>query len=130
MEHTVEIPIDYAACDCAHPEISLRVFGADGYVDGDSLTVSATLNIDYKVYGQTTHRILASLSATDELFEPSDGRRVTVYYPDGEDTLFSVARKFHTTVERVAMDNSLTEAAVADGCAPASLCGVTKLIIK
>ena len=35
--------------------------------------------------------------------------RITVYYPIEGDTLFSVAKKFHTTVAKLALDNGIDE---------------------
>ena len=33
---------------------------------------------------------------------------ITVYYPDAEESLFSIAKKFHTSVEQIAADNRLS----------------------
>ena len=55
--------------------------------------------------------------------------RITVYYPDASDSLFSVAKRFHTTPEKLARDNMITDAASLIG-EHDSLCDVKKLIIR
>ena len=56
--------------------------------------------------------------------------RITVYYPDAEDTLFGIAKKFHTTGAKIASDNSLTTPDESIIDTPESLIGVKKLIIR
>jgi hypothetical protein len=51
---------------------------------------------------------------------------IRVYYPNSEETLFSVAKKYHTTSAKIAEDNGLTvEAALLD-----SKISIPHLIIK
>ena len=55
---------------------------------------------------------------------------VTVYFPDSEDTLFSVAKRFRSTGARIALDNELSEATLSGWDDKDSLHGVKRLIIK
>ena len=134
LKHTArlvkEIPIDCESPDRVRAEIMPVAHSAEGYIEGDNLCLSVCVMLDAAVYENKRYRVLSSIEATDETFESFGGKTVFVYYPDADDTLFSVARKFHTTTERIAIDNALTEAAVADKSAPSSLVGVNKLIIK
>ena len=57
----------------------------------------------------------------------SDGVKVVVYYPDGKETLFDIAKKYHTTVGRIAADNGLTSKVSADS-QPCAI-GAKKLLI-
>ncbi len=134
VKHTAklvrEIPISCASRDKIRVEIMPRAYSPEGYVDGDNICLNVGVMLDAMVYEKKCYKVLTSIDATEEAFESLGGKTVFVYYPDADDTLFSVARKFHTTTEKIAIDNALTEAAVADKSASASLRGVDKLIIK
>ncbi len=55
--------------------------------------------------------------------------RITVYYPSTDDTLFSVAKKFHTTAEKIARDNGISESVMARGV-QSSVSDMDRLIIR
>ncbi len=112
------------------PRISLTATSAEGRVADDGIELSADLCAELELTASESYRRLCRIDSVGEAESRDDKGRILVYYPDGEDTLFSVARRFHTTPRRIAIDNSLTEATLADKSAPASLRGVEKLIIK
>ena len=59
----------------------------------------------------------------------SEGAKITVYYPTKNETLFSVAKRFHTSTVKVAKDNGITESVFSEENSGGSLSGVKKLII-
>ena len=63
-----------------------------------------------------------------ESFENEEAR-VTVYYPTSSDTLFSVAKRFHTSGLKLAGDNGITEAVFSSDNPTGSLKGVKRVII-
>ena len=71
-----------------------------------------------------------SLFERGEKLEDCCGYKITVYYPTCGEGLFDVAKKFHTTRARLALDNSLAEEALSSSDSPDSLLGVKRLIIK
>ena len=101
-----------------------------GRAEDGVLHLAARLAYTLELCSEEKHRCLSQIDPIGEAQEKTRNGKITVYYPDSDDTLFDVARKFRTTAERVAIDNALTEAAISDGCAPASLAGVEMLIIK
>ena len=56
--------------------------------------------------------------------------KITVCYPTPEDTLWSVAKKYHTSVSKVAVDNALTEEVMSRAGESGCLSGVRKLMIE
>ena len=64
---------------------------------------------------------LSECQSGEELSSFASPSRITVYYPTDEDTLFSVAKKFHTTVAKIAADNKIDESAM-QGSASALSC--------
>ena len=127
---TKEIALNTGKSAEIRSEIMPKICFAEGHIDGDNVCLSATVMLDAAVYEKKSYKTLASIEATEEVFESFDGKTIYVYYPDADDTLFSVARKFHTTTEKIAIDNALTEAAVADKNGSSSLLGIGKLIIR
>lgn len=130
MEYEKEIVISPQNHERVHPQIDMKLNSAEGYVDGDKVCLSVNAEICAEVYEMKSYDTLSVINATDKMHESRGANRIYVYYPDSDDTLFSVARRFHTTTERVAIDNSLTEAALADKNGSSSLHGVEMLIIK
>ena len=74
-------------------------------------------------------RTLTSMTRREGESYESTGSVITVYYPTSEDTLFSVAKRFHTSSLKVARDNDISDAVFAQDNPTGSLSGVKKLII-
>lgn len=134
LKHTAKltkvISLDSGKNGEIRAEIVPRAYSPEGHIDGDNVCLGVTVMLDVAVYEKKSYKTLASIEATEEVFDSFGGKTIYVYYPDADDTLFSVARKFHTTTEKIAIDNALTESAVADKNGSSSLAGVNKLIIK
>ena len=79
-------------------------------------------------YEEKCERVLASSIKCDDAPIVRHGSKITVYYPNAKDTLFSVAKKYHTSPTAIASANSLTESVFGDGVSSA-LSGVKKLVI-
>jgi len=129
-EWSFDMPVRTEAGCSLMPRISLSVTSGEGRVIDGGVELSADLCAELELTASESYRRLCRIDAVGEAESHDDKGRILVYYPDGEDTLFSVARRFHTTPRRLAIDNSLTEATLADRSSAASLRGVDKLIIK
>ena len=130
VECTKEIPFDCGNLGDGCPLVSLAVSEVKGRVEDGAPVLCARLCYLIELSSKEEHRHLCEIDFTSDPEEKRENGKITVYYPDTEDTLFSVARKFRTTSERIAIDNSLSEATVSDGYAEGSLRGVEMLIIK
>ena len=93
-------------------------------VDGESVCADAELYLAVFVNGIESVNTVSNISQKDETVPRRD--TMTVYYPDGEETLWSVSKKFAVPLRAVAAKNGIrsTSPASAD-----SLDGVGALII-
>ena len=92
-----------------------------------------------KEYNNTRHNIgfdvidkladMYSISVLEkEVFE-SNSAKIIVYYPTEDDTLFSVAKRYRTSVLKVARDNGISESVFSSENPEGKLLGVKKLVI-
>jgi hypothetical protein len=88
-----------------------------------NLTFFVTLSVDKR------QRCLGSSYLTDEEFS-RDESVVTVYYPDASESLFAIAKKFHTSVRDIAAANKLSESVFASANHSLGGLGVEKILIK
>lgn len=102
---------------------------ASAYVSDNKISASCSLESVITVCEEKTEKILVSLTIDEGAEMPENEGKITVYYPSGEDTLFSVAKRFRTSTAKVARDNDLTESVFADENEGGNLVGVTKLLI-
>ena len=98
-------------------------------VDGEHLVLSCVLSSRVTLNSHKKQRCLGSCSLTDDEYAKV-GSVITVYYPDSGESIFSVAKRFHTSVRNIAEDNSLSESVFAAPHAPLLAMGQKKLIIK
>lgn len=120
---------------CQIPEESLiecfvTCVDADSALDSQMLSVKCALKIRYRVAKKMNVKRLKSCVASGEEEYSAVSSRITVYYPDDKDTLFGIAKKFHTSSAKIAADNNLSEPASATPDSADSLLGVKKVIIR
>ncbi len=97
--------------------------------DENNIYASCELSAFVNITSERRQRCLGASYVTDEEFI-SDDSVVTVYYPDASESLYGIAKRFHTSVASIAKANKLTESVFASSSAPLSAMGVGKLIIK
>ncbi len=110
--------------------VKMKSLGAEWNIDADSVYITPSVSLDIYVFEQKSERVLKScnISAEDELFKNSS--RICVYYPDGDETLFEIAKKFHSTAAEIAKDNELNLSVSEDGTPFELTRGFDKLIIR
>ena len=106
---------------CAH--------SASASLDANKIYASCVLESSAIVCEEKKEKILSSSQIKEGENYESEGARITVYYPTDEDTLFSVAKRFRTSVLKVARDNDISESVFASSNPDGKLTGVKKLII-
>lgn len=97
--------------------------------DENTLSVTCTLSTFLTVNSERRQRCLGASYLTDEEFE-RDESTVTVYYPDRSETLFDIAKRFHTSVNAIAAANKLTQSVFAAANEPIGVSDVKKLVIR
>lgn len=114
----------------AEIDARLRVNDITASVDSENFYVDASLSCDVCIsVSASVTRLTSCRGIEGREYEPRSSR-VTVYYPAKNDTLFEVAKKYHTSASQIAKDNALTESVMNSFDKPDSLAGIKKLIIK
>ena len=113
----------------ARAECDVSATSAALSVEGDSLVASAVLDIAASVVSDKRASYVCTSLKCEERYE-SDPVLLTVYYPEPDETLFDIAKKFHKSQISVAATNSITENVFADKTSPLTSLGVKKVIIK
>ncbi len=127
--HELEIPFRYE-CDGVEGEITENALSAEtvsckGRIDGERIGVDAEIAVCGSLRGKQT----VTMACDCELGEAwqEQGAVYTVCYPARDDTLWSVARRYHRSVEEILSRNSLAGSPAAD--AKDSLAGVGFLVV-
>jgi hypothetical protein len=98
-------------------------------LDDNSIMASVVLKTFVTLDSERKQRCLSASYITDEEYFKDDSV-VTVYYPDASESLFSIAKRFHTSVVEIAESNSISESVFSSFDAPLGGSGVKKLLIK
>lgn len=122
---------DFVNLNCQYPDNSVlecRITSAisdASFNEGEAIFKTA-LSLEYRVYTPKTVTRMSECSLIGEREYSKSSSEIRVYYPNSEETLFSVAKKYHTTSAKIAEDNGLTvEASTLD-----SKISIPHLIIK
>ena len=97
-------------------------------VNGE-VEASCDVLVRIDVNSDKRQRCLGASYVTEEEYERDDSV-ITVYYPDATESLFEIAKKFHTSTVAIAESNRLTETVFASSHKPLGTLGVGKLLIK
>ena len=109
-------------------ETDAVVHDVDATLDANKLYVSTSMDFTIILSADKEVSILSSAQALDDEPAGSVGSCISVYYPTESDTLFSVAKRFHTTVAKLCDDNSLSVETAATNSSE-KLRGIKKLLI-
>ena len=94
-------------------------------VDGERIAIDGELSVSLAVCGERRVEMLTEVAFGEPFVK--NGAVYTVCYPSADDTLWSVAKRYHRAINTVSESNSLPGSAVADS--PDSLAGVTYLLV-
>jgi len=98
-------------------------------LDTNKVYTNCVLESSVSICEKKCEKILSSFEIKENEEYESGGAKITVYYPTEDDTLFSVAKKYRTSVLKVARDNDISESVFSVGNSGGKLTGVKKLII-
>ena len=113
----VDAVTDY---DCTVEPISCRA-----RMDGERIGIDAELSVALVTRGEERFRLISEAVLGDEV--KRTGAFCTICYPSHEDTLWSVAKRYHRSVSAISETNSLAGAPAADS--RESLAGVSYLLV-
>lgn len=125
----VEVPVRYETDGTATPvtasELSAEMLSCRARIDGEKLLLDAEIAVSGTLRSEQTVSVLTEATAGAAWQAP--GAVFTVCYPAKEDTLWSVAKRYHVPVADLCAKNALAQAPAAD--ASDSLSGVKFLMI-
>jgi hypothetical protein len=110
-------------------DAKVNAYGTSASLDANKVYVSCMLESSVTVCEEKSEKILSSIVKKENENYESNGAKITVYYPTDDDTLFSVAKRYRTSVLKVARDNDISESVFASNNPDGHLKGVKKLII-
>ncbi len=74
--------------------------------DDNNIYLAASAYVRLSVTEELSVRLLSSSELVEDTVFENTGATITVYYPEQGEGLFEIAKKFHTTVEKIMEDNS------------------------
>ena len=96
-------------------------------IDGH-LLVGCNLYTQACVNSERKMRCLGASYLTDEEYV-KEASVITVYYPDAKESVFDIAKRFHTSVRKISEDNALAESVFNAKDAPVSSFGYTVFLL-
>ena len=100
--------LEIGGCDSLIHEVKTIAHNASATFDAAKLYVNCSVEVIATVCEEKhLKRLACSKQLLDQPYEKNNSR-IIIYYPDREESLFSVAKKYRTTVAKIAADNSLT----------------------
>ena len=126
-----EINVKYSSQNDEKTQIepTLNVNSITAHVDDGNLIVDAVLDLLLTAASEKSVKILSSSTARVGEEYDKTGGVITVYYPNESDTLFSVAKRFHTSGLKIARDNDVSDQVFAVENENGTLKGIRKLLI-
>ena len=125
---SVKLPVNLPTD--AKIECTLVPTDATAKLNGDTVEAECRAVCTLTVGEEKSVRILDSLQVGAPYEDAGHETKITVCYPAPEDTLWSVAKRYHTSVTKVAIDNALTEEVMSHAGESESLAGTRKLFIE
>ncbi len=117
IAQTAELPFKYE-CDLGR---SIKDYIVRATIDmgdmtlsgeGERINATAELYPAFTVYEKTKERILESAIIKKDKEIKREGSVVTAYFSKDSDTLWEVAKRFHTTKSKIVEDNESTDGAI------------------
>lgn len=115
--------------DNMRAEASVCLSGEKVEIIDGHLLVGCNLYTQACVNSERKMRCLGASYLTDEEYV-KEASVITVYYPDAKESVFDIAKRFHTSVRKISEDNALAESVFNAKDAPVSSFGYKKLMIK
>ncbi len=85
---------------------SIACVSPSAVFDDNNVYLSSYAYIKLNVTEEKNLKILASSELVSDTAFEDCGAKITVYYPEEGEEIFGIAKKFHTTVEKIIEDNS------------------------
>ena len=98
-------------------------------IDGDRFVLSADLGVSAAVLRVTQEEEAVSAALLEEEALEESGR-ILLYYPAGEDSLWSVGKKYGASLASLARQNGLSDEVLAEADVPHKISGLNYIYIE
>lgn len=111
-KRAVQSPVERLKCE---PE--LTVTGCRGQQDGDGkIDLKLEFSVGAVVFSAQPQRIVSGLETVESADKKGKGAALTIYFSDRGEDVWSIARRYNTTVDAIMQENGLTEDVVREKC--------------
>ncbi len=83
--------------------------GAEWEIDGENLNVKLFYSVSFCIGEMGEESYLSVCQVVGDAEYKKSLTSISVYYPDEDETLFEIAKKFHSSVKDIAADNMISE---------------------
>ncbi|MBR2024339.1 MAG: LysM peptidoglycan-binding domain-containing protein [Clostridia bacterium] len=109
---TFEVPIKYETDIKLYPEevfqrCSFTVGKVSGRYDTEKFLLNSEIFLSYDIVEKSKHKVLDTAILKKDREIKNDLACVRVCFPTEDDSLWEIAKKYHTTVEKIASQNDL-----------------------
>lgn len=108
----------------------LEVKECEPYIDAENINIRCLVVAKIRLSKPSNIKRLSYSESGESAPRQYDFSVINVYYPKSGECLFDIAKKYHTTSAKIAMDNNLSESAASMLDSPDSISGIKKLIIR
>lgn len=106
FKHEIELP---KAVNSYTLRINLSTSTPSARYDESRLHVSCEIYVGIMLIEKNTARVLEGATLLKEQELKNDASIVRVYFPKSDDTLWTIAKKYHTTINKIKSENDLAE---------------------
>ncbi len=92
-----------------------NILKASGKITGDKLSVSFELFFSYGIFERKKYRYVTAVHLGDEKPETAVGSGVKVYYPEHEENLWNICKRYHASKKRILKVNNIESEIVLPG---------------
>lgn len=93
---------------CGSQQTTLRVCRLDYTVTGAQIELCADLSVCRRVYEVERHRVMTSVAADESSAFAPDTAAIKIYYAAAGESVWDIAKQYHTSVDAVTAENGLS----------------------
>ena len=109
------VNLDCQNCGKIVPEVQIKPKMTEAQIDSGKIILTTVLDVSVCAIAHKSERILSDISPRDEAVLERCSSVVSVYYPEPDESLFSIAKRFRTTPEKLADDNAIATSVASGG---------------
>ncbi len=126
----VKVSLGCQLPDSAYVDYKINAVNPECFIDSDIISAECDLDITYHISEEREITRMSECNVKDSEISADVSSSVTVYYPEPGESLFDIAKRYHSSCSDISADNGLSVDAGASLSDPALLSGVKKLIIR